>query len=129
MVRNGCLNYLKHQALTSGRQIEAPSHIDGAEDLYMSDLAGLAASSDSDTLYHELERQIAQVLDTLPPRCREIFTMSRFEGLKNREIADRLDISVKVVEKHIGRALAAFRTHLRSTHPSLMLVAWILAMA
>lgn len=93
MVRNGCLNYLKHQTMVNGYEAGSLSKIPGAEELYSTDMKG---TTDSDTLYNELTRQIEQVMEELSPRCREIFTMSRFEGLKNREIADQLGISVKV---------------------------------
>lgn len=48
-------------------------------------------------------------LDSLPPRCRQVFVMRRFEDLHQEEIARRLGISRNMVEKHLR---AAFR-HLR----------------
>ena len=47
-------------------------------------------------------------MDSLPERCREVFLLSRFQGLKNREIAERLHISLHTVERHIQRALRIF---------------------
>lgn len=38
-------------------------------------------------LYQELEREIQRITDSLPQRCREVFILSRFQGMKNREIA------------------------------------------
>ena len=52
------------------------------------------------------------ISDSLPQRCREVFILSRFQGMKNREIAERLNISVKTVEKHIGAALSQLRLRL-----------------
>ncbi len=126
IVRNGCLNYLKHQALVNGYEQNMQDKNAGTEALYSIDMKG---NADSDTLYNELALQIEQVMHELPPRCREIFTMSRFEGLKNREIADKLGISVKVVEKHISKALTIFRTYLKTGKGTMLLLAWILAMA
>lgn len=126
MVRNGCLNYLKHQTMVNGYEAGSLSKIPGAEELYSTDMKG---ATDSDTLYNELTRQIEQVMEELSPRCREIFTMSRFEGLKNHEIADQLGISVKVVEKHITKALAVFRTHFKTGRASALLLLWLIAMA
>lgn len=52
----------------------------------------------------ELKR-LAAAVDELPPRCREVFLLSRFDGLANGEIAVRLSISRNMVEKHIIKAL------------------------
>lgn len=120
MVRNGCLNFLKHKAIAEGYNTQELKLISGSEALYNYDFLG---SADEELLYSELQRQIRDVLQHLPERSRQVFVMSRFEGLKNKEIAERLDISVKVVEKHITKALAMLREHiLRSGNAGLCLV-------
>ena len=48
----------------------------------------------------------------LPPRCREVFEMSRMRGLKYAEIADALGVTVKAVEANMGRALRILRVQL-----------------
>lgn len=60
-------------------------------------------------LLDDLQRAAA----ALPPRAREVFTLSRYEQLSNREIAQRLNLSTKTVEMHLTRALAALRSMLR----------------
>lgn len=60
----------------------------------------------------ELQRIILDFTGQLPPRCQEIFRLSRFEHLSNREIADRLNISEKTVENQITIALGRLRRHL-----------------
>ena len=55
--------------------------------------------------YHELENQYQAVLKAMPDKLRVVFLMSRTEELKNREIAERLGISVKAVEKRMTKAL------------------------
>ena len=57
----------------------------------------------------ECLEQMAKVIDGLPPRCREVFYMSRIQGLPNGEIARRLGISRNMVERHIMRALVDCR--------------------
>ncbi len=52
----------------------------------------------------ELDRLINS-LSTLPPLCQRIFYLNRFEGLKQREIAETLNISIRTVEENIKRAL------------------------
>jgi len=60
----------------------------------------------------ELEKQIREVIDSLPERCRVIFELNRFNGLKYSEIATQLDISVKTVENQISKALKILREQL-----------------
>lgn len=62
----------------------------------------------------ELEKTINETLKELPERCSQIFLMSRFEGLKYHEIADKLSISVKTVEANMSKALQAFREKLNT---------------
>jgi RNA polymerase sigma-70 factor (ECF subfamily) len=62
--------------------------------------------------YKELQARIASILEKLPERCGKIFYMSRFEGLKYAEIAEKLSVSVKTVESNMGRALKEFRKEL-----------------
>jgi len=59
--------------------------------------------------YSELQSKVAKVLERLPERCSVIFRMSRFEGLKYNEIAEKLSVSLKTVEANMGRALKEFR--------------------
>lgn len=42
-----------------------------------------------------------EAIATLPEKCREVFVLSKIEGLKNREIAEKLNISEKTVERHL----------------------------
>lgn len=60
----------------------------------------------------ELRRVIFDFTGQLPPRCQEIFRLSRFEHLSNREIAHKLNISEKTVENQITIALRRLRRHL-----------------
>ena len=110
MVRNACLNYLKHKALVENLSIEYLSDINGEERLFMTDFA---LSADEQTLYEELKIQIKNVISILPDRAREVFLLSRFNGLKNREIAEKLNISTTAVEKHISNSLKKISAYLK----------------
>lgn len=48
---------------------------------------------------------LASVLDELPEECRQAFLLNRLDGMTHREIADRLGICTKTVQRHIERAL------------------------
>ena len=59
-----------------------------------------------------LEEYISQLVDSLPPRQREAFMLSRDEWLTYKEIALRMNISVKAVEKNISLALKFIKSNL-----------------
>ena len=71
-----------------------------------------ARLSDADANVAELSDAIDHAVASLPDRCREVFTLNRRHDLSYREIGETLGISVKTVEVHMGRALAALRRHL-----------------
>lgn len=54
---------------------------------------------------NELKVRLYKAIDELPDQCRKVFRMSRFEELRQQEIADRLGISIKTVKNHITYAL------------------------
>lgn len=62
--------------------------------------------------YNELEKDFKKALDRLPPKCRAIFVLSRYEGMKYNEIAGHLDVSVKTVETQMSIALKRLREYL-----------------
>ncbi|SDZ47735.1 RNA polymerase sigma-70 factor, ECF subfamily [Rhodonellum ikkaensis] len=68
----------------------------------------IQAEASMDT--HEMEQMILNHLDRLPGRCKEIFYLSRFENLGNKEIALQLGISTKTVENQIYRAMKSLKT-------------------
>ncbi|WP_232831765.1 RNA polymerase sigma-70 factor [Taibaiella helva] len=108
-VYNECLNYLKHKKVRKAHQ----SHT-----LYT---AGTASDQVSrKVIARELEEKIADALNQLPEQCRTIFQMSRFEELKYREIADKLNLSVKTVENQMGKALKIMRMQLVEYLPVLL---------
>ena len=56
----------------------------------------------------ELERLVEKLLESLPFKTRQAFSLSRFEGLTYPQIAEIMDVSVKTVEYHISQALKKF---------------------
>lgn len=76
--------------------------------------------------FKELDNVLQRVLATFPEDQRAIFSMSRDEGLSYREIADKMEISVKTVEKKISHALRAIRKGMDSAFPLLLSVMAVL---
>jgi RNA polymerase sigma-70 factor, ECF subfamily len=97
-VHNRCLHHINHNKVV---------------EKYAREMAFNATESNetpTDILnYRDLQAKIAGILERLPEKCGKIFCMSRFEGLKYSEIAQRLSVSIKTVEANMGRALKEFR--------------------
>lgn len=98
--RNRALNHVRHERIVA-RELAASS-ADPRE----------FPSADAHTLGAELERAVRNAIAGLPQQCREVFEMSRDQGLRYAEIANVLEISVKTVEKRMGQALSELRIRL-----------------
>lgn len=75
----------------------------------------------------DLKRVLHIAVESLPDRCRQVFALSRFEDLTHREIAERLNISVKTIENQMTKALRVIRTVL-AQHGLKFLVVGLLAL-
>ncbi|MEY2924412.1 MAG: hypothetical protein RLZZ337_960 [Bacteroidota bacterium] len=99
-VKNGCINFLKKKRIV------------------FSDLDDVENRSDEDAdkkiKIQEQTKDLNKILESLPPKCKQVFLMSRVDGLKYQEIADILDLSVKTVEAQMSKALKIFKNNLRS---------------
>jgi RNA polymerase sigma-70 factor (ECF subfamily) len=73
-------------------------------------------SLESGLLRDERNRLIQQAIDRLPPQCRAAFTLRLFHECSYREVADRLGISVKTVEKHIARGIRDTNSYLKARY-------------
>lgn len=62
--------------------------------------------------YNEMMVAIERALEDLPQRCREVFILSRYQGMTTNEIAERLAISPRMVQKHLIKAFDHFRERL-----------------
>ena len=61
----------------------------------------------------EFKKKLETAINAMPEKSREVFMMSKVEGLKYREIAERLELSVKAIEKRMGIALRIFSDKMR----------------
>lgn len=101
-VKNGCLNYLKHKKVEE-KYIKQMAELSNQHIAYDPDLY----------IASELQEKVKNVIELLPEKCREIFMMSRIQGLKNEEIATNLNISKRTVETQISKALKVLRLELK----------------
>jgi RNA polymerase sigma-70 factor (ECF subfamily) len=102
-VYNGCLQYLNHRTI----EIKYEDYYRKQDKEYNDD--ALEALK-----MQELNEIINNTLDSMPERCRKIFLLNRFEGLKYREIAEKLSLSIKTIEANMGKALKLFRRNLKN---------------
>lgn len=75
------------------------------------------ASADDPILHNDLDKKINSLMKAMPEKRRMIFEMSRFEGLKNLQIAQQLGVSIKTVEYHMAAALDFMRKKLSDYLP------------
>ncbi len=109
-VYNEGINFLRHQKVKANYQAHALRQGDGNH------------SNSNQKSVTELEARIQAALNELPEKCRTVFQMSRFEEMKYHEIAAKLELSVKTVENHMGKALRLMREKLADYLP----IVWIL---
>jgi RNA polymerase sigma-70 factor (ECF subfamily) len=68
--------------------------------------------TDMEVEYQEIKSKAEAVISAMPPKRQEIFRLSREQGLKNKEIAEKLQISIKTVENQMSQALKFLREEL-----------------
>ncbi|MES2456132.1 MAG: RNA polymerase sigma-70 factor [Bacteroidota bacterium] len=64
--------------------------------------------------FEELRARLSILIDALPEKCQTVYRMSRDQGLSQKQIAEKLEVSEKTVEWHISNALKALRSGLKS---------------
>lgn len=109
MVRNQCIDYI--------RKIKSLSEFHGNEE-------DISDTFNCEELFitHEFEERLVVILSSIPERSRIAFEYSRFENLTYKEIAQKMDISVKSVEALVSRALKILREELKNYLPIFILL-------
>lgn len=115
-VRNACLNFLKHLKIREQYKLANERLIQEEEKNVQDNVIAL-----------ELQEKIDSCVAQLPPERQKIFKMSRYEGLKYREIAEKLGISIKTVEVQMGKSLKFMREQLVDFLPVIYIfINWVL---
>ena len=95
LVRNGSISHLRK---TSHRKEVL---LDDIEEYFTLPVTG----PETDDITEEVLARVNIAIDSLPPKCKIVFTLAKVQGLKYKEIAEILDISVKTINNHIANAL------------------------
>ena len=114
-VHNESLNHLKHLKIKNSFQMQ-----------YSANMESSNQDASNQMIATELENDIQKAISELPPQCRTIFQMSRFEQLKYQQIADQLNISIKTVENQMGKALKVLRLRLVEYLPFLLQLLYLI---
>ncbi len=118
MVRNRCIDHIKHIKVLNNRMNKIHVSLQ-YEELYRIDFIG---NEPYVLIEEELKTKIEKTIQGLPDRCREVFILSRIDGLKNKEIAEKLNINIKNVERHLNRAIQSFRKNFSSDFPLAVII-------
>lgn len=111
--RNRCLNHL-----TSAHQVST-MHVDEPVGEHL-------ATSDRRLETKELLLQIKAAIQELPEKCREVFLLSREQGLTYKEIAATLNLSVKTVENQMGKALKHLYNRIGSNLEAILIIFFLI---
>ena len=107
-VQNHCLNYKKHQIVIKKFETNLNNELNDDNSIN-----NLKSDISSYIIAQEIQDKIEQSISILPPQCQHIFKLNRFENLKYKEIAEKLNISVKTVETQMYRALKKIKDFLK----------------
>lgn len=111
-VLNSCLNSLKHQDIKDRYAGELAKYM-----LESENQGSFKGNEPTDLLENEMFSLLKIAMKELPENCERVFRMSRISGMKNKEIATNLNISVRTVETQIYRALKVLRKKLKNHLP------------
>lgn len=101
-VHNRCLNFIRDNK----RFTEGSEYFDNAN---------LSDNADEELIHQtELEEKVHAAIKKLPEKCKEVFELCKLQELKYAEVSEKLGISIKTVESHMGKALKVLREELGS---------------
>ncbi len=106
-VSTRALNFLRHQNIAAVR-IEALEAINEKRMEFMA-----RENIDDEMHSKEIGDGINDALSELPEKCREVFVLSYIKGLKSKDIAEAMNVSVRTVEAHTYKALRLLRSRLK----------------
>lgn len=113
VAKNKALKYLRHEEYIK-KHVELSLQRQNEHTL---NAAALGAVDTSEFAFSEIEKIIQHTLDAMPENVQEVFRLSRYDNLKNREIAEKLNISEKTVEANITKSLKLLRVALKDYLP------------
>ncbi len=90
-------------------------------------MADVDSSTENEVDKNLLEEYIDKLADNLPPKRREIFILSRKEGLSNKKIAERLHITESTIETQLSKALAFMKSQMQKHYELILIILFTLS--
>ena len=112
MVKNQCMDFLKHKQVVERYSL---NQLTAMQQETTFNYYSVSKFDPEQMDIESLERLAEKVISELPEQCRRVFELSRYDGLKYKEIAEKLGISVKTVETHISHALKILHVMLKDS--------------
>lgn len=116
-IKNKCLNYLRDQQYYQTASEQLQEHEAWKLSIQISTLE---ACNPEELFSKEMRQLVEHALNKLPEKTRRVFIMRRFEEKSYREIASEMNISVKGVEYHMGKATESLKKSLKDFLPLLV---------
>ncbi len=99
-VRNNCISYLRKAKTAAVTYTDTTPEPEPELSLSAAQLHSIE---------EENARQIGEALNKLPPKCREVFLLVKWQGLSYKDAASTLGLSIKTIENQMGKAIKIFR--------------------
>ncbi|WP_303917873.1 RNA polymerase sigma factor [Draconibacterium sediminis] len=122
ILRNNCLNFLRDEKLEHTISSVNVEEVSELQYLYQIDFLGKEEKS----LEEQLVESFQVAVDELPDKMRQVFTLCKIEGKKQKDVAEEMGISIKMVEKHIAKAKEQIRKKLVDQYPALIIIITLL---
>jgi len=119
LTKNKCIDFLRHKIRVGDLHCSLQ---DVEEKELHFKLYSIEQFDDQSLSNEDIEIMVNKAIETLPPKCREIFILSRLDGMKYQEIADQLNLSTNTISNQIAIALKKLKNELKDYLPLLSLV-------
>lgn len=118
ILRNNCLNFLRKEKLENTTFSIDMEEVSELQYLYQIDFLGKEEKS----LEEQLVESFQKAVEELPDKMKQVFKLCKIDGRKQKEVADEIGISLKMVEKHIAKAKEQIREKLIKQYPTLLVL-------
>lgn len=119
LTKNRCIDFYRHKVRTESKKESLDALSERELKLKME---ALQQFDENMFTVDDIDALLNKAIDHLPEKCRQVFILSRMEGMKHEEIAAQLNISVNTVQNHIVAALRKLKVELKDYLPLFLFV-------